>query len=48
MPQEDYIGILIFDDKVDNWKKSLVRATPKNIKKAKEFVKKMTARGGKL
>ncbi|KAM3915743.1 inter-alpha-trypsin inhibitor heavy chain H3-like [Leptodactylus fuscus] len=46
MPQEDYIGILIFDDKVDYWKKNLVRASPKNIKKAKEFVEKMTARGG--
>ncbi|XP_056381072.1 inter-alpha-trypsin inhibitor heavy chain H3-like [Hyla sarda] len=46
MPKEDFIGILIFDDKVDNWKKTLVRATPTNIKKAKAFVKKMTARGG--
>ncbi|XP_075688022.1 inter-alpha-trypsin inhibitor heavy chain H3-like isoform X2 [Rhinoderma darwinii] len=46
MPMEDYIGILIFNDKVDNWKKSLVRATTKNIKKAKEFVTKITARGG--
>ncbi|XP_073501199.1 inter-alpha-trypsin inhibitor heavy chain H3-like isoform X4 [Phyllobates terribilis] len=46
MPQEDYIGILIFDDKIEKWKESLVRATAENIKLAKEFVEKMTARGG--
>ncbi|XP_044156726.1 inter-alpha-trypsin inhibitor heavy chain H3-like isoform X3 [Bufo gargarizans] len=46
MPQEDHIGLLIFDDKVDYWKKSLVRASPKNIRQAKQYVKKMTARGG--
>ncbi|XP_071983200.1 inter-alpha-trypsin inhibitor heavy chain H3-like isoform X2 [Engystomops pustulosus] len=46
MPPEDFLGILIFDDKVDHWKKSLVRASPENIQKAKEFVKKMSARGG--
>ncbi|KAM4022079.1 inter-alpha-trypsin inhibitor heavy chain H3-like [Anomaloglossus baeobatrachus] len=46
MPQEDYIGILIFDDKVDIWKNNLVRATPENINMAKEFVEKMKARGG--
>ncbi|XP_077133077.1 inter-alpha-trypsin inhibitor heavy chain H3-like isoform X1 [Ranitomeya variabilis] len=46
MPHEDYIGILIFDDKIEKWKESLVRATAENIKLAKEFVEKMTARGG--
>ncbi|XP_066450770.1 inter-alpha-trypsin inhibitor heavy chain H3-like isoform X2 [Eleutherodactylus coqui] len=46
MPREDYIGILIFDDKVESWRNRLVKATPSNIKKAKQFVKTMTARGG--
>ncbi|XP_073420534.1 inter-alpha-trypsin inhibitor heavy chain H3-like isoform X2 [Dendrobates tinctorius] len=46
MPHEDYVGILIFDDKIEKWKESLVRAAPENIKLAKEFVAKMKARGG--
>ncbi|XP_040214609.1 inter-alpha-trypsin inhibitor heavy chain H3-like isoform X2 [Rana temporaria] len=46
VPEEDYFAILKFDDKVEKWKKQLVQAVPGNIKKAKEFVSQITARGG--
>ncbi|KAM4722809.1 inter-alpha-trypsin inhibitor heavy chain H3-like [Rhinophrynus dorsalis] len=46
LPEEDHFGILIFDDKVDKWRKNLVRAIPGNIRKAKEFVSRISARGG--
>ncbi|XP_068109262.1 inter-alpha-trypsin inhibitor heavy chain H3-like isoform X3 [Hyperolius riggenbachi] len=46
VPIEDHFGLLMFDDKVDKWKRTLVKATPDNINKAKEFVSHMTARGG--
>ncbi|MEE6520123.1 hypothetical protein FKM82_017923, partial [Ascaphus truei] len=45
MPPEDFLGILVFDDKVETWKTSLVKAVPANIEKAKQFVSKITARG---
>ncbi|OCT83283.1 hypothetical protein XELAEV_18025820mg, partial [Xenopus laevis] len=46
LPEEDHFGILIFDDKVDKWQNTLVKAVPENIIKAKEFVSKISARGG--
>ncbi|KAM5148817.1 inter-alpha-trypsin inhibitor heavy chain H3-like [Mantella aurantiaca] len=46
VPKEDYFAILTFDDKVENWKNQLVQAEPENIKKAKEFVSRIIARGG--
>ncbi|KAM4652391.1 inter-alpha-trypsin inhibitor heavy chain H3-like isoform 3-T3 [Discoglossus pictus] len=46
VPAEDYFGILIFDDKVEQWKTTLVKALPKNINNAKTYVSRITARGG--
>uniref|UniRef100_A0A6I8S5E6 Inter-alpha-trypsin inhibitor heavy chain family member 4 n=1 Tax=Xenopus tropicalis TaxID=8364 RepID=A0A6I8S5E6_XENTR len=46
LPEEDHFGILIFDDKVDKWQNTLVKAVPDNIIKAKQFVSKISARGG--
>ncbi|XP_077323639.1 inter-alpha-trypsin inhibitor heavy chain H3-like [Lithobates pipiens] len=46
VPNEDYFAILKFDDKVEKWKKQLVPAVPGNIRKAKEFVSQISARGG--
>ncbi|KAM9324413.1 uncharacterized protein PAF06_000450 [Gastrophryne carolinensis] len=46
VPEEDHFGILIFDDKVDEWKTYLVKAVPENIKEAKQFVSRISARGG--
>ncbi|XP_063797400.1 inter-alpha-trypsin inhibitor heavy chain H3-like isoform X2 [Pseudophryne corroboree] len=46
VPREDRFGILLFDDKVNVWRKKLLKATPANISKAKEFVLSIDARGG--
>nr|DBA18422.1 TPA: hypothetical protein GDO54_016666 [Pyxicephalus adspersus] len=46
LPEEDHVGILKFNEEVSEWKKSLVKADPDNILSAKEFVAKITARGG--
>ncbi|XP_075039876.1 inter-alpha-trypsin inhibitor heavy chain H3-like isoform X2 [Mixophyes fleayi] len=46
VPTEDTFGIVLFDDKIDIWKRELVKATPSNIKMAKTFVSSLNARGG--
>ncbi|XP_056092678.1 inter-alpha-trypsin inhibitor heavy chain H3 [Rhinichthys klamathensis goyatoka] len=42
--EEDYFGLVTFDDVVESWKPSLSKATPENVKEAKEFVQSIEAR----
>ncbi|XP_053545367.1 inter-alpha-trypsin inhibitor heavy chain H3-like [Bombina bombina] len=46
IPVEDFFGIILFDDKIERWRETLVKAVPQNIQKAKEFVSHISARGG--
>ncbi|XP_063796687.1 inter-alpha-trypsin inhibitor heavy chain H3-like isoform X3 [Pseudophryne corroboree] len=41
----DYINFIQFDDKIEVWKDSLVKATPENIEEAKQYVNSITSRG---
>ncbi|XP_041446959.1 inter-alpha-trypsin inhibitor heavy chain H3 isoform X2 [Xenopus laevis] len=38
MKEHDHFNFILFDSRVDVWKESLVKATPDNLKQAKEFV----------
>ncbi|XP_063796690.1 inter-alpha-trypsin inhibitor heavy chain H3 [Pseudophryne corroboree] len=41
----DYINFIEFDDTINVWKDSLVKATPENIEEAKQYVKSIRSRG---
>ncbi|MCI4389938.1 hypothetical protein PGIGA_G00116840 [Pangasianodon gigas] len=45
LAQDDYFGLIIFDSEVDVWKAELLQATERNVKQAKDFVKKINDRG---
>ncbi|XP_076845336.1 inter-alpha-trypsin inhibitor heavy chain H3 isoform X2 [Brachyhypopomus gauderio] len=42
--EEDHFGLVTFDDEIELWRPSLSKATPTNIKEAKQFVSSITAR----
>ncbi|XP_039519163.1 inter-alpha-trypsin inhibitor heavy chain H3 isoform X2 [Pimephales promelas] len=42
--EEDYFGLVTFDDVIESWRPSLSKATPENVKEAKEFVQTIKAR----
>lgn len=48
LAEDDHFGLICFDDEVSPWKHELVRATQQNLEQAKEFVKTITAGGGKV
>lgn len=40
--EHDQFNFVLFDNNIDVWKPSLVKATPENLKEAKDFVRKIT------
>ncbi|KAK1799552.1 hypothetical protein P4O66_000433 [Electrophorus voltai] len=44
LSEEDHFGLVTFDDKIEFWRPSLSKATPHNVKEAKQFVRSITAR----
>ncbi|KAI7795402.1 putative inter-alpha-trypsin inhibitor heavy chain H3-like, partial [Triplophysa rosa] len=42
--EDDYFGLVTFDDVIESWSPSLNKATPENVAEAKEFVQTITAR----
>ncbi|KAI4877183.1 hypothetical protein NFI96_006966 [Prochilodus magdalenae] len=46
LAEDDYFGLIVFDSHVEAWKPKLLKATQRNLKQAKDFVKKIEARGG--
>ncbi|XP_036414968.1 inter-alpha-trypsin inhibitor heavy chain H3-like isoform X2 [Colossoma macropomum] len=43
--EDDYFGLITFDDRIDVWNPELLQATERNLKAAKDFVKKIEDRG---
>ncbi|XP_027032099.1 inter-alpha-trypsin inhibitor heavy chain H3-like [Tachysurus fulvidraco] len=43
--EEDHFGLVIFDDEIESWRPSLIKATKENIQEAKKYVRKITANG---
>uniref|UniRef100_A0A671NG59 Inter-alpha-trypsin inhibitor heavy chain H3 n=1 Tax=Sinocyclocheilus anshuiensis TaxID=1608454 RepID=A0A671NG59_9TELE len=42
--EDDYFGLVTFDDTIEPWRPFLSKATPENVTEAKEFVKTIEAR----
>lgn len=42
--EDDYFGLVTFDDTIESWKPFLSKATPENVTAAKEFVQTIEAR----
>ncbi|KAM5148047.1 inter-alpha-trypsin inhibitor heavy chain H3-like [Mantella aurantiaca] len=40
--EHDHFNFILFDNNIDVWKPSLIKATPENLKEAKEFVRRIT------
>ncbi|CAI9593360.1 unnamed protein product, partial [Staurois parvus] len=40
--EHDRFNFILFDNNIEVWKPSLVKATPENLKEAKEFVRQIT------
>ncbi|XP_041836771.1 inter-alpha-trypsin inhibitor heavy chain H3-like [Melanotaenia boesemani] len=45
LAEEDFFGLITFDDQIFHWKKELVQATSGNLQKAKTFAETIEARG---
>lgn len=45
--EEDYFGLVTFDDVIESWRPSLSKATPENVTAAKDFVQTIKARHSK-
>lgn len=45
--EEDYFGLVLFDDEIQPWRPSLSKATEDNVAAAKEFVETIKERGSK-
>uniref|UniRef100_K7E9C2 Inter-alpha-trypsin inhibitor heavy chain H3 n=1 Tax=Ornithorhynchus anatinus TaxID=9258 RepID=K7E9C2_ORNAN len=45
MKEEDYLNFILFSSEITTWKDTLIKATPENLKKAKEFVKNIKDEG---
>ncbi|XP_076119294.1 inter-alpha-trypsin inhibitor heavy chain H3-like isoform X2 [Alosa pseudoharengus] len=43
---DDHFGLICFDDQISPWKRELLRATQRNLDKAKEFVRIIKDQGG--
>ncbi|KAM9800362.1 inter-alpha-trypsin inhibitor heavy chain H3 isoform 3-T3 [Syngnathus typhle] len=46
LAEDDFFGLITFDNGVSYWKRELIQATPKHVKSAKEFAGKIRAQGG--
>ncbi|XP_066469056.1 inter-alpha-trypsin inhibitor heavy chain H3-like [Tiliqua scincoides] len=45
LKEEDHFNFILFDSSVSTWKDKLIKATPENVKEAKDFISKITDRG---
>uniref|UniRef100_A0A672MDA7 Inter-alpha-trypsin inhibitor heavy chain H3 n=1 Tax=Sinocyclocheilus grahami TaxID=75366 RepID=A0A672MDA7_SINGR len=45
--EDDYFGLVTFDDTIESWRPFLSKATPENVTEAKEFVRTIKARHSK-
>ncbi|XP_062977668.1 inter-alpha-trypsin inhibitor heavy chain H3-like [Elgaria multicarinata webbii] len=43
--EDDHFNIILFESSVSTWKDTLIKATPDNVKEAKEFIEKINDRG---
>ncbi|XP_071983882.1 inter-alpha-trypsin inhibitor heavy chain H3-like isoform X1 [Engystomops pustulosus] len=43
--EHDHFNFVLFDDQINPWKESLVKATPENLEEAKRFVETISPRG---
>uniref|UniRef100_A0A672G2P7 Inter-alpha-trypsin inhibitor heavy chain 3 n=1 Tax=Salarias fasciatus TaxID=181472 RepID=A0A672G2P7_SALFA len=46
LAEDDYFGLITFDDKIFHWKRELVQANSANLDSAKKFARKISDRGG--
>lgn len=46
--EDDYFGLVLFDDEIEPWRPSLTKATEDYVATAKEFVKTIEDRGSEL
>ena len=46
--EDDYFGLVLFDDEIEQWRPSLTKATEDYVATAKEFVKTIEDRGSEL
>uniref|UniRef100_A0A8B9R948 Zgc:112265 n=1 Tax=Astyanax mexicanus TaxID=7994 RepID=A0A8B9R948_ASTMX len=45
LDRDDHFGLILFDSRVDVWKRELIQATSSNVNLAKQFVETIQARG---
>ncbi|XP_063071691.1 inter-alpha-trypsin inhibitor heavy chain H3-like isoform X2 [Engraulis encrasicolus] len=45
LAEDDFFGLILFDNKVTPWKNELLQANPSNLDQAKAFVREITDRG---
>ncbi|XP_031424240.1 inter-alpha-trypsin inhibitor heavy chain H3-like [Clupea harengus] len=45
LAEDDYFGLILFDSKVSPWKHELLQANHNNLKRAKDFVRRIVDRG---
>lgn len=48
LAEDDHFGLICFDDKISPWKRELLRATQRNLEKAKAFVRTIKDGGSKI
>uniref|UniRef100_A0A672G2U8 Inter-alpha-trypsin inhibitor heavy chain 3 n=1 Tax=Salarias fasciatus TaxID=181472 RepID=A0A672G2U8_SALFA len=46
LAEDDYFGLITFDDKIFHWKQELVQANSANLDSAKKFARRISDRGG--
>uniref|UniRef100_A0A672FZ34 Inter-alpha-trypsin inhibitor heavy chain 3 n=1 Tax=Salarias fasciatus TaxID=181472 RepID=A0A672FZ34_SALFA len=46
LAEDDYFGLITFDDKIFHWKQELVQANSANLDSAKKFAREISDRGG--
>lgn len=46
--EDDFFGLLSFDNEISHWRRELVQATRANLQGAKQFARGITDRGGEI
>nr|XP_057947701.1 inter-alpha-trypsin inhibitor heavy chain H3-like isoform X2 [Doryrhamphus excisus] len=46
LKEDDYFSLILFDDRIESWKKSLIKATKENVAEATSFIANLSPRGG--
>ncbi|XP_054639698.1 inter-alpha-trypsin inhibitor heavy chain H3-like [Dunckerocampus dactyliophorus] len=46
LKEDDYFALILFDDKIVSWKKTLIKATKENVAEAMSYIRRLSDRGG--